>query len=453
MKHFGWQLLAVSSLLLGVVAQGATRPQYGGTIRVMTRMSLGSLDPSDGSQPDSVFRRDLDRLLFDTLVRIDDFGHVQPALATLWKSRPGYRAWEFTIRANVQFDDGSALTPTSVATSLRAANPRWGVSALAESVLIETDTADPMLPTRLAQPRYSVVKRIPNKVLGTGPFHTTDWEPGRSISMDSNENYWAGRPFVNTIEIAFGKAYREQSFALQLGRADVIEVAPDQARRTSPEQGGATQSSPIQVMALVFFRDPASEEERKLRDALALSIDRTSITNVLLQGNGEPSGSILPNWISGYAFVFPMADAQRAREERAGVRQAVNWALTYEVSDPLNRLVAERVALNAREIGINIQPTTNGADVRLVTLALPSIDAPTALASIAEELGLTMPAPKDNGPESLYRSEAALLDSQRIIPLLHLPVNYAVSNSVRNWRVRRDGTRDFGDAWISPERP
>lgn len=453
MRRFAWQLLAVSSLVCIGLANAATRPQYGGTLRVMTRMSLSSLDPSDASQPDSIFRGDLDRLLFDTLVTIDDFGRIQPALAISWKAQAGNRAWEFTIRPDVKFDDGSPLTPTAVATSLRAVNPRWGVSALADSVLIETDAPEPLLPAQLAEPRYSIVKRTPARILVTGPFHMTDWQSGKSISMDANEDYWAGRPFVNTIEIAFGKTYRDQSFALQLGRTDVTEIPLEEARRSLAEARGTMQSAPIQLMALVFSRDPASAEERKLRDVLSLSIDRNAIRNVLLQGNGEPSGAILPNWMSGYAFVFPSTDIEKAHQLRLDARQTPMWALKYDSSDPLSRLVAERVSLNAKEVGINLQPAVNGSDLRLVIIALSSINGPTALSDIAASLGLPAPAIKSDGLESLYEAEAGLLDTKRVIPLFHLPVSYAVGPMVKNWQVRRDGTRDLGDAWLSPEKP
>ncbi len=452
--RFGLRLLAASSLLLAALAQGAVRPQYGGTLRVMTRMSVTSLDPGDTTQADSIFRRDLDRLLFDTLVFLDDYGKIQPGLAVSWKSQPGYRAWEFQLRPDVKFEDGSPLTPTSVATALRAANPNWAVSALADSVLIESETEQPMLPAELAQPKYSIVKRLPSQVLGTGPFHSSDWQAGKSLTIEANEDYWGGRPFVNTIEISFGKTYRDQTLAFQLGRTDLIEVAPEQARRSLAEGRSPTQSAPIELVALVFPRDPASNDERKLRDALAFSIDRAAIRTVLLQGNGQPTGAILPDWMSGYAFLFPAeVNLERARQERSAVRQPGTWTLGFDSSDPLNRLIAERIALNAKEAGLTVQPSATGTDVRLVTIPLASMNAAVALTILSHSLGLPAAALKDSSPQTVYSAEAALLDTQRVIPLFHLPISYGVSPGVHNWQVRRDGTRNLGGLWLAPERP
>ena len=81
MRHIVWQLLVVSSLFLSGHAGAATRPQYGGTIHVMTRIAPTSLDPLDATQPDSIARRNLTNLLFDSLVLIDDLGRIKPALA------------------------------------------------------------------------------------------------------------------------------------------------------------------------------------------------------------------------------------------------------------------------------------------------------------------------------------------------------------------------------------
>jgi peptide/nickel transport system substrate-binding protein len=454
MKHFGLRLLAASSLLCAVAVFGATRPQYGGTLRVMTRVAPTSLDPADTTQSQSTSRRDLEQLLFDTLVTIDRFGRLQPALAVSWKAQPGYRTWQFWVRPNVKFEDGSALTPTSVAASLRAVNSRWAVSALGDSVLIESDTEEPMLAAQLALSTHSIVKRTPDRILGTGPFHVTDWQPGKSLTALANEDYWAGRPFLNAIEISLAKSYRDQALALQLGRTDLIEIAPEQARRSPADQRTAAHSAPVELMALVFARDPGSAEQRKLREAFALSIDRTSIRSVLLQGNGEPSGAILPAWLSGYAFLFATsADLPKARQERAAIRETPTWTLKYDASDPLNRLIAERIALNAKEAGITIQPAVNGTDVRLVTIPLQSMNGAVALSKVAEALGVALPTVKDGGPEALYQAEASILASQRIIPLFHLPANYAVTNSVKNLRVRPDGTCDFGEVWVTPEKP
>ena len=453
MRHIVWQLLVVSSLFLSGHAGAATRPQYGGTIHVMTRIAPTSLDPLDATQPDSIARRNLTNLLFDSLVLIDDFGRVKPALALSWEAEPGNQRWRFWLRSGVNFDDGTPLTPALVAASLRSANPSWNVSAVDNSVFVALPSSDPAFPVKLALARNDIVKRTPANISGTGPFHISAWQPGKTLTVVANENYWAGRPFLDSVQIDFGNTYRDQSVALELKKADVVEIAPEQAKR--PGMGGQhlVSSEPFELMAILFRRDPQSPEDGKLRRALALSIDRTSIKNVLLQGTGEPSGAILPNWMTGYAFMFPAdGNIDKAREQRIEVAQAPVWTIGFDPGDPLGRLIAERVALNGRDAGIPIQTSAAAsADLSIVRVQPASFNPQTALSSVCGALALPAPDFSNESEAALYQVENAILRTQRIIPLLHLPLSYGVSTKVKGFELRRDGSWQLSNTWVASE--
>jgi len=123
MRPFALRSLALSSLLLAASGLAATRPQYDGILHVTTHIAPTSLDPADNTQPDSVARRNLTVLLFDTLVVSNARGRLAPALAASWQAEPGNQRWTFLLRRNVKFHDGSPLTADAVAASLRAVNP------------------------------------------------------------------------------------------------------------------------------------------------------------------------------------------------------------------------------------------------------------------------------------------------------------------------------------------
>jgi hypothetical protein len=160
-----------------------------------------------------------------------------------------------------------------------------------------------------------------------------------------------------------------------------------------------------------------------LREALGLSVDRGSIHSVLLQGAGQPAGSALPTWISGFGFVFSVqADLQKARKLRDQVHTARAWTVGYDGSDPLARLMVDRIALNARDAGLSLVPTAVGAsDLRLMRMPLAS-DPWIALVGIAAQASL--PEPKKSGAtvDELFAAEGAALANQRVIPLFHLPM-------------------------------
>jgi hypothetical protein len=176
---------------------------------------------------------------------------------------------------------------------------------------------------------------------------------------------------------------------------------------------------------------------------------------VLLQGGGEPAGGLLPNWMSGYAFLFSTeVNLPQARQVRGDLHQALPWTLGYDATDPVARVVAERVALNARDAGINLQLTASrSADMRLIRAPLVSLDPRVALANLATALGLPQPKFAGDSVDSLYAAETALLDSQRVIPLLHVRVAAGIGPTVRNWTENPDGLWPLRDVWLSAEKP
>jgi ABC-type transport system substrate-binding protein len=408
--------------------------------------------------------------MFDTLVTEDESGRVQPWLAVSWQASSGNSSssssgnsggnqhWQFRLRHGVKFHDGTPLTAEVVAASLRAANPAWNVSGDGDSVSID---GGPGLLAELALPRNAIAKRDGGgNPSGTGPFHVVEWQAGKKLTLAADENCWRGRPFLDGIEIELGRSFRDQMTALELGRTDLIEVAPEQSRRASLEGRHLASSLPMELVALVFNREVKSADDKLLREALALSVERGSIRNVLLQGAGVPTASVLPNWISGYGFVFPVdADLPRARHAREQVKAIPTWSIAYDGSDPVARLLTERIALNARDAGLLLQPTlqttatATTADLRLVRIPLASSDPWIVLADAGAFAGATVGRGKNGSAEDLYAAEELLLGTQRLIPLFHLPISYAASTTVRNWTVRGDGTWSLADAWLGSGKP
>jgi ABC-type transport system substrate-binding protein len=460
MKHFGSAFLVAVSLLAGgacvpISAVASTRPHYGGILRVAMRDAPTSLDPADSTQPDSFSVRSLSRLVFDTLVALDEKGLPQPALSSSWQSEPGNQRWQFSIRRGVTFQDGTAVSPDVVAASLRSVNPNWKVFSNGEAVVIECDAATANLPAILALARNSVVKRSGGKLAGSGPFTVSGWEPGKKLTLTARDDYWGGRTFLDGIDIQMGRSFREQIILLDLGKADAVEIAPEQARHAAMDGRRVDSSAAAELMALVFTRERESVEDGKLRQALELSIDRESMKSVLLQGGGEPAGALLPDWMTGYAFLFPTkGDMQRAQLTRGEVPQAPVWTVGYDASDALARVIAERIALNARDAGLRLQLADSAAaDLRLVRLRLASVDSRLALTDLAAKLGLPRPRFNDDSPDSFYPAEHALMQSHRVIPLLYLRNPVALGAAVRDWTAGRNGEWQLQNVWLDPEKP
>jgi hypothetical protein len=321
---------------------------------------------------------------------------------------------------------------------------------LAAAVLLPAATRPQYGGTLRVELRQNAETPDPPPLLGAG-FTIARWEAGRLAVYEADENAVGGRPFLAGVEILLGRSLRDQASDLDLGKADVVELGPNDLRR-QPAGRRIWTTSPVRVLALVFA--PHFEDAR-LREALALAVDRSAIHTVLLQRQGEISGALLPQWLSGYAFLFPTtADLGRARQLAAGARP-----IALSVNDPAVRAIAERIALNARDAGlaVSVTPQAANADVALVELRIASADPAKALARIAADLGLPAP-PRDlsanASPEQTYAAERALLEGFRVIPLIHLPDVYGVGPRVRGGPgITPLGEWRFENLWLEGARP
>ncbi len=282
-------------------------------------------------------------------------------------------------------------------------------------------------------------------------FSVTRWEGGRVAVYSANEDAPGGRPYVDSVEIQMGRPLREQAIDLELKKADVVELGPNETRR-GPASRKIWTSAPVRLLALVFSERIS---DARMREALALAVDRSAIHNVLLQRQGEIAGALLPQWISGYAFLFPTAaDTGKARSLTAALPPQ-SRALTLSFEIPALRPIADRIALNARDAGlaVSVSQRNAGADVRLVEERIADGQPSRALAGLAAVWGLPQPARADS-PEELYAAERTLLDGFRVIPLFHLPDVYGVNPRVKGGPgITPLGQWRFSDLWLDTVRP
>jgi ABC-type transport system substrate-binding protein len=440
MRFHAWAWLALSSFLVATLA-GATRPRYGGNLTVELSSSWPALEPS------AISSHVILPLVVETLVRLNEKGEVEPWLAVAWQRDADRRRWRFSLRTKVFFHDGEPLNAASAAPSLSAAlRKKYGdvnITAGGQALVLQFERAAPDLLTELANPRTAILRTSEKSpLIGTGPFRVAAWEPSHKLTLAAFEEYWGGRPFLDAVTINLGTTRA-------LG--DVFDIPFSQTRRVLPERIQIWQSPVRELMALV-----SEGVQPEVWHALALAVDRAPIVNVLAQRRAEPAFGLLPQWLSGYAFLFVApGDAARAKQTILQLRVAP-LALSYPASDGFARSVAERVALNARDAGIVLQPTPNpGGAVRIVRWPLESTDAAAELSKMAGMLGMAERANSLNSskPETLYEAERAMLDGHRLIPLVYLPEVYGIEPRVHNWEAaQKNGgfVLHLENIWVNP---
>ena len=470
----------ICSLLSASSTRAAEHPHYGGTLRIEFRGAGATLDPRMWKVGSVSFGADekLAQLVFDRLVTLNSYGRFEPALATQWSHDPSFKRWQFTLRSGVKFSDGSVLTALDVATALQAVLPATHqVNALGNFVVFQASLPIPDLLEELASGRNFIFRVQPDgTLLGTGPFFAGEL---RSLHMRfvANEESWSGRPFLNEIAVTFGIPVLRQILDLQLGHADIVEISPEWVRRVSQEKLRVWASSPLTLLALRFDSEQSASSNAKLREALAFSLDRGTMAGVLLQKQAEPASALLPQWLSGYAFLFSMeTNLERAKDIRSTLPGNVATVseplrMCVDAAGDLAKLLGERVAVNARQAQLFLQvasrtlnrAATNSATsscepaagLHLVAWRYSSLSARAELesfvrAQIPAEATGNAASPAD--PEQVYARERKLLDDRRIVPLVALPEFVGLSANVRDWMPTKWAKWNLADVWLdAPE--
>jgi peptide/nickel transport system substrate-binding protein len=351
----------------------------------------------------------------------------------------------------------SAVVVASLTVSCSANCPWDAVRAVGPLVVFTNDSAMPNLPALLASDEFLIAMtatadgKTSTGAIGTGPFQVTGFNNG-VLTLTANENCWAGRPFADALEIRVHRPVRDQWLDLSLGRADVVEVPAEQLRQAQQQRFAVLTSAPVALLALQIS-DAGVLANVKLRGAIAAAVDRSALYNVIFQKQGEITASLLPQKMSGYSFLFSKErDLNKAHELRGGLGTG---AITLSaVGDGTMQLAAQRIALNLREAGFNVQMAAAGAqhaDIVLRKFSIAGADPAAALERILWDAGEIAPV-MEQTPAALYKREQSILDSRRIIPLLDLPLACASGARVRDLHLRNDGTPDLADASLEDAR-
>jgi hypothetical protein len=233
---------------------------------------------------------------------------------------------------------------------------------------------------------------------------------------------------------------------LAMNKADVIEVRPSEIRQARQQRLNVLVSPPDTLVAIEFNNlsiDP------KLRAAMAKSVDRNSLQQVIFQKQGEVTAGLLPQELCAFNFLF-------STERNLNVAQALRGGLTppslsieADGTEPM-QLAAERLALNLHDGGFNLKVVSPGksgsqqpyADLRLISIALAPGPPYAALDQMIHRFNdKSQPVPEEDAAE--YKSEREFLDQNTLIPLLYLPHAWAISERVRDAALTPDGVPDL----------
>ena len=480
-----------ATLAIAGAAHAETRPGYGGEVIGATLGEPATLDPVAIRSPAETA---VAGLVYDTLYRCLADGTIVPHLALELPTVDGQTA-RIRVRT-VARHDGGTLGPGDVAASLerlRASGAGWllaGVGKIGvegDAVLLSLPHPIPDLAARLATPPSAIVPAgrpgTASSAIGSGPFALVRVDRrGRRVILRAFDQHFAGRPYVDQIELGWFLAADAEVRRYEVGSAHLSLRGATTFIGHQPKYKNSEVEGPGTMLVYVGFgrAHPAALGSRDLRRALSLAIPRGGFTAV---GTGErvvPAAGPLPVELGGVAAADrdKHGDLDAARTALRAAQGKVpelapaslgklELEILVDAGRPDDREVAERVLLALDKLGIAARITAVGAvdlaervaagKCDLYVGVLPAVSAEPALlwaAAFAAGGDGWARAALDKG--ALDKTAAAREFAARlpIVPLYHRGLRVSHRADLRNLAVDMTSRLGLADAFFhgAPER-
>lgn len=369
-------------------------------LRIATSYKLMTLDPQYANLNENT---SLLSHIYERLVYQDEKLELKPGLATSWRPLSDTQ-WEFKLRENVRFHDGSAFDAEDVVYSIERIRdflkpPSGGfrsyVSGIKSisapdplTVLIETKGKVPNLPlffssifvmNRPVQGFETTEElnagRLP---VGTGPYRFESWSSGESLGLTRNDDYWGDKPAWQKVTFRVIENPAARVAALSTGEVDVADAIPARDVASLKERDARIASVGAARINFVQFDveretlpgvtaksgEPIANpfKDPLVRRALAMATDRGILVDKILAGYGTAAAQVFPNGLPGTsAKLLPEAPnykEAKALLSKAGFPDGFNLIL----AGPAGRYPGDAESLQAiaqswARIGVNAQPS------------------------------------------------------------------------------------------------
>ncbi|WP_420414107.1 ABC transporter substrate-binding protein [Roseibium sp.] len=404
-------LLAIGTAISTLTYLPAEAVERGGTLSFARYDGSKLIDPIYADRNPDIW---MVGSLFSTLLATDpDTGNLVGSLAETFEVSPDGKTVTLTLRENLKFSDGSALTADDVLFSLgRARDPDLGpwagllsaisdVTADGRTITLSLESPDPALLSMLATFNTAIVSKkafeaAPGSTdqeksaalfaeggpgLGSGPFFLSGFEQGTSMSFAANEHYWKngedGKPLPYVDGVSFEIIPDDATRVLKLvaGEVDIAEFIPfsrvaeldaDPAINMNLYPSTRIIYSPINTRETRADGSPNPLADKRVRQAINYATNKEALIGLVLQGAGKPMSTSV------------MSSATR---------------LAVDLS-PLYGYDLDKAKSLAAEAGLK-----PGTEITLTTLAGSSDDATVfaALQQMWSAIGITLVAEQVDG--------------------------------------------------------
>ncbi len=359
--------------------------QQGGTLRLASQRPGSPLDPvamdNIGSYTPVVQS-------FEYLCGKGEGAALAPMLAESWSPNDDGSVWTFNLRQGVKWHQGGDFTSADVVAALgRLAGANLSSYLTTESAVAVDDYTvevtllnpdgqfayqlSPYNPQALMTPADyelgTLFDQVPN---GTGAFILDTYDVATSATYNANPDWWGGVPYLDRLEILFSDDNATQINGLLGDAADaVIQFAVSDADALFNNDDVTVESIRGAGHRQIWFNVRegtfAGENGQKIREAVALGIDRQALVDQVLQGRGDigndhPIAPVYEFWDSSQPQRERDVERAMALLEEAG---AAGLAITMHAPDLQEiPLLAEVVQSQLKDIGMDITLNVESTD-------------------------------------------------------------------------------------------
>jgi peptide/nickel transport system substrate-binding protein len=368
-------------------SSGAAAPaKKGGTLKVATQVPAAAVNPitiADNGGLTMLCQ------VGDFLIQ-DNIGYpgppLTPKLATSWKPNSDGTVWTFKLRQGVKFSDGSPMSADDVVyTFQQQSNKKNSANALSvfgelldpsgvkkiddHTVAFHLNAADGNFPYQVSSDNYNciIVKKgqdfgtFQKDMIGTGPWKLKTYSQNVSAAFEQNPYYWGTKPPLQGTTFQFYQSQQPMILALQGGQADVVDafiVSGANAILHNPSfQIFSVPAALHRELAMRCDQPPFNDP--RVRQAVALSLDRPGLVKALLGGYGTLGND------SVFAPVYASTDKSVPQRKQdiakakqllaaAGHPRGFSATLFSEVYQEMPQL-AQNIAASCKQIGIDVK--------------------------------------------------------------------------------------------------
>ncbi|MFI9811967.1 ABC transporter substrate-binding protein [Saccharothrix variisporea] len=328
-RHFlGLLSLAALSGCAAPTAQQAAAPKNGGRLRAAFAGG-GAKEVLDPHLANLFVEAARSKALFDKLADLGADVSAQPRLAEKWEPDATLTKWRITLR-DTKFHNGQPVRAEDVLASYaRILDPNRAFRAksslslidLAASRAVDARTVEFALkrpfiefPNALAAFGAYIVPAGAEDFahpVGSGPFSFVSFEPGKSVLLKKNPDYWEGAPHLDELEFVIANEESARANALLGGQVQYAhDLTPTTARSHTDGRIAIHRSPNSAVQAFAMKLDRPPFDNRDLREAMFLLADRQQLVESVLAGSGQVANDLFGKGYQYYADDIP----QRTRD-------------------------------------------------------------------------------------------------------------------------------------------